>query len=721
MPVPVPAVPPTHSSPALLLLSDEQAHVEGHVVHLLRHIAFAIFSPTAVEQHSTIEVGRAPTDHVLWHFVRRKRGDQVTDLLPSLQLRVIQPEAGRDEGVLDGRLREVAVLEDIRAGDEIEYAYTLVQSAVLPTDHVYGRYALGYTDPVERLSLRVDWPQSLRLSFKLDHAEVTHPTPSSLAFLQDHVPAYEHESDEPVWFDPTPSIELSEFKSWAEVAAADSAFYPPVPKLSEDMEQLVAPWKQLADPEAKMTAAVRFVQDEVRYLGIEEGARAVVPSQPGDVLRRRYGDCKDKSYLLVTLLRALGFEADPAYVSTVWRQEIAHMLPAEGAFDHVIVRAQLGKRTLWIDATRRLQRGSIARTPGLPFGVALVLRKGEQGLQELPQVRATLPDIAVLEQYDTHDRGGATLRVTTTYAGDQADHMRARIDAQSPRELEDSYLSFYEHMFHGIEVLAPLKVSDRTSDDVLVVEEAYRFKEFWSDDEASVEAWSIADWLPTVASTRKPVPLAIAFPLRVRHVIELNDENDWRTDPEQESVEASAFSLSFRAHPAGTVERLEFELRSKGRSVPADQLAQYRSDRDKAHELLVQSFVRGTKAKPRQTRRERKMGLVALGLIAAVLAIAASISGARRWLSTRRRRRFERGKRFAAGEAPQFPIEVDGRTQALAALTRVECCGQRPFQTPPEPETVRFAGAALQVYRMACASCGTSHRRYFRTRAPERE
>jgi hypothetical protein len=62
-----------------------------------------------------------------------------------------------------------------------------------------------------------------------------------------------------------------------------------------------------------------------------------------------------------------------------------------------------------------------------------------------------------------------------------------------------------------------------------------------------------------------------------------------------------------------------------------------------------------------------------------------------------------------------------GRSPAcspLAVLTRVECCGQHPFQTPPEPEIVRFGGAALQVYRMACASCGTAHRRYFRTRAP---
>ncbi|MFX4929726.1 transglutaminase-like domain-containing protein, partial [Acinetobacter baumannii] len=56
--------------------------------------------------------------------------------------------------------------------------------------------------------------------------------------------------------------------------------------------------------------ALQFVQEQIRYVSISIGPGAVRPADPATVLERRFGDCKDKTLLLVTILRALGIDAE---------------------------------------------------------------------------------------------------------------------------------------------------------------------------------------------------------------------------------------------------------------------------------------------------------------------------------------------------------------------------------------------------------------------------
>jgi transglutaminase-like putative cysteine protease len=102
------------------------------------------------------------------------------------------------------------------------------------------------------------------------------------------------------------------------------------------------------------------VQDEVRYLGIELGTYSHTPTGPSKVFERRFGDCKDKTLLLATVLNELGIDARPALVNTDARRALDGWQPSPYAFDHVIVRAELGGKTYWLDPTTPYQRGTLA-------------------------------------------------------------------------------------------------------------------------------------------------------------------------------------------------------------------------------------------------------------------------------------------------------------------------------------------------------------------------
>ena len=66
------------------------------------------------------------------------------------------------------------------------------------------------------------------------------------------------------------------------------------------------------DPATKrllVAAVYGFVVSQTRYVGLEFGIHGYKPYRVDDVLRRRFGDCKDKASLMHALLEALGIDS----------------------------------------------------------------------------------------------------------------------------------------------------------------------------------------------------------------------------------------------------------------------------------------------------------------------------------------------------------------------------------------------------------------------------
>ena len=89
---------------------------------------------------------------------------------------------------------------------------------------------------------------------------------------------------------------------------------------------------------------VERLHREVRYTGVEFGAARLIPEYPAETLRRHFGDCKDKSTLLVAALRASGIDAYLALLSAGDEQDVSADLPGLGMFNHAIVYVPGGHR-----------------------------------------------------------------------------------------------------------------------------------------------------------------------------------------------------------------------------------------------------------------------------------------------------------------------------------------------------------------------------------------
>ena len=91
--------------------------------------------------------------------------------------------------------------------------------------------------------------------------------------------------------------------SWAAVARAYRAVVER--RIADGPLTLPAELPRTPTPDT-IEAITRWLHRQVRYTGIELGDASIVPWSPAEVVKRGFGDCKDKATLLVALLRQAG-------------------------------------------------------------------------------------------------------------------------------------------------------------------------------------------------------------------------------------------------------------------------------------------------------------------------------------------------------------------------------------------------------------------------------
>jgi transglutaminase-like putative cysteine protease/Flp pilus assembly protein TadD len=154
------------------------------------------------------------------------------------------------------------------------------------------------------------------------------------------------------------------------------------------VDGLIAGKKTATEKEA---ALLDYLGRQVRYTGIEFGGAAIVPHEPTETLGKKYGDCKDKATLLVTMLRAAGIPAYVALLNAGSRMDVPVELPGMGLFDHAIVYvpeiaasgSQPAAPALWIDPTDRYAR--LGQLPIADQGrMSLIARPETTALTQIP-------------------------------------------------------------------------------------------------------------------------------------------------------------------------------------------------------------------------------------------------------------------------------------------------------------------------------------------------
>ena len=100
----------------------------------------------------------------------------------------------------------------------------------------------------------------------------------------------------------------------------------------------------------KIQKLYSFLQYHTRYVAIELGLSSWQPQSAQSVLINGYGDCKDLTTLMVTMLDEAGIKAYPALIRTRDHGMLINEFPYI-QFDHCITYIPLTDDTLWLECT----------------------------------------------------------------------------------------------------------------------------------------------------------------------------------------------------------------------------------------------------------------------------------------------------------------------------------------------------------------------------------
>lgn len=469
------------------------------------------------------------------------------------------------------------------------------------------------------------------------------------------------------------------------------------------------------------TAIVRFVQDDVRYVGVEIGEHSHRPHSPSWVLERGFGDCKDKTLLLVSLLRAAGIDAAPALVYSGRTLKLRSSLPSAFAFNHAIAHVRVDGNEYFIDPTMTLRRGSLASMASQDVVDALIVRAESTDLAHPPPSPPSQPSWDVLQTWTHAPENAAELTIEITARAEHAATLRHVVMELPRQELVEDRRKQRVETFERELTAKGIEWTDDEARDVVVLRERYEVPRAFAED-LQLHALSIGGDLRRVEQTRRH-PLALDHPSHVRERIVY--VSDSALDPEEFTLEnrtvaSAGFELEVRQEVTGRKLTLEWEYTTTKDRVLADELATHRSAVESAWDTL--SYV----VQPPRAIASRHGGdysgfgwicssLVAIAIVLMVMRVLGREPTPEKPSLRARFRAWRFRKRQAAtpGELATSPLTLRSVDEAKRHFRSRVCPVGHAWQPSlAVAESVRVGDERVSVIERRCSGCDARERRY---------
>ena len=546
--------------------------------------AIKILSESGVQNSSEISIDFDPSyQKLLFHTLKIIRDNKTIDKLSSVKFKVVQQEKDLDKHLYDGSLTAISFLEDIRKEDVLEYSYSIKGFNPILGEKFSSFLDVQYSVPIYNLLYRLIIPAQRMVNIKnlgTDIKPSVQQRNSEIVYewKLNQITALHVPKHTPGWYDTYPMVIISEYNSWKEVSDWARTLYPLDIKLSAELQNKIGEITSVnPTAESKTLATLRFVQDEIRYTGIEAGENSHRPHHPNQIYTQRFGDCKDKSYLLCVMLRKMGIEADPVLINSEAGKAIQNWLPSPGVFDHVTISVKIGKDAYWFDPTISYQRGHIKSISYPDYKYGLKISESTNSLTEIPLSEKGL--LSAKETFNVPDMSGlAYLVVKTEYSGMYADNVREDFKNNSRYEMLKQYKEYYSGNYEDI-TADSISYSDDETSGIATTIEYYTIKDFWKlkdgNKQAHLDPFLINGVLNKPEETNRNFPYTLTFPVNYKEQIEINLPEDWGRSQTSDVIETPSSILKYDFSGNGSRIVLNYEYTHLKDFIAPHELQQY--------------------------------------------------------------------------------------------------------------------------------------------------
>ena len=393
-------------------------------------------------------------EHVEIDYVRVHHADGSIVLTPISDAQELPADVTREAPFYSDLKQEQIPIRSLQPGDLLEYQLRIVRTKPEAPGHFWG--AESFFLPSREIVIRSEvvelhvpkdayvqvWSPNYKPTTTDTATDRTYRWQSSQlaptagqkksALLQlDHNPTLGTNDDPPL-----PHIAWTNFHSWQEVGAwyrsLEGSRTAPDDDIRAKVATLIA---GKSTPDEKARAIYAYVSSQVRYIGVAFGIGRFQPHNASDVLSNQYGDCKDKSTLLISMLAAANIPADAVLIGA--GITFNPVVPSPASFNHAITLAHLDNQPAWLDSTAEASPFSLLN-PFLRDKHALVIPATGDAHVETTPADPPFPSTINFQATGTlDDKGVSHSQITMDFRGDGEVELRQAVRTVSPAQWDD--------------------------------------------------------------------------------------------------------------------------------------------------------------------------------------------------------------------------------------------------------------------------------------------
>lgn len=598
--VDAPAAVPESGRELSRALTDYQARHDFETDAYFVRRVLDLDSSAGVEDAGTLSVDFDPSYETLeLHHINILRNGERIEGIDLSEAMVFRTETDRDQLIFNGTMTFSMPVLGLRVGDRLDYAYT--QSGRNPAigAHFLSRRSFATQNDIARRHTRVLVPSDMDVhtaAFNdLPAPDVTQVGQWTVRTWDAPDPAVnDYDSDVPSWAYTRPTFEMSSLESWGAVGELFAPRYTLDAGDRAAVSPIVAEIEAEAgnDPARRARLALDWVQKNIRYVGIEVGEGGYVPRPPARVLKRRFGDCKDVTLLLLALLDGLGVQGDGLLVNTGERGGEFDGLPHPYAFNHVVVVAEVNGALHVMDATRDPQLGTLATMEQGHYRRGLRLREGASRVLDLPG--SDYPVRELIEESFDLEGSPDTIRYdfALTEYGEDADATFSWFARSGQEGVQQDMVDYLRTRFPTLEVTEPLEV---TFDEPAARSQIRMGLTLEKSDALRTRLYQTLADVPKFDGADRRSPFAITHPSHIRHVRRYVGDSGYSFNTRDKTLETDSFVFRAedRTEDSGQTLVEDYVWRTKRDHIPTESFAEEMDIIDDIRDLSYTTITLG--------------------------------------------------------------------------------------------------------------------------------
>jgi len=256
-------------------------------------------------------------------------------------------------------LYRIISMPALEPGAVMEYKVTVEDATGDEMSWILSGMAFQWFEPILNSKCVLRVPEGKEIKWKLYNSQIEpvitkdNDGRSTYVWISKNNPGLVPETAMPPMEEVIPFLTYSTAESWDDVYQWYRDLADPQEQADKAIKRKTAELVAgKATNEEKTKAIFEYVASKIRYVAIELGMSAYQPHPAIDVFKYKYGDCKDKVTLLITMLREVGIEAYPVLISPAPHRKVDEETPSVGQFSHVITAVSVNDDGyVWLDPT----------------------------------------------------------------------------------------------------------------------------------------------------------------------------------------------------------------------------------------------------------------------------------------------------------------------------------------------------------------------------------